>query len=128
MTKNKLGGKSHKRSKNRKEDGRRQLEFKTHGQEYGQVTKMLGNGRVRVYCFDNKERLGIIRGKMRKRTWISAGDFVLIGLRDFQGDKADIIHKYTIDEVRSLKSLGELPASINENNTVAGTSLLVRTT
>lgn len=28
------------------------------------------------------------------------GDIVLIGLREFQPDKADVIHKYTTEEVR----------------------------
>ena len=42
----------------------------------------------------------------------------MIGLRDFQDDKADIIMKYTVDEARSLKSYGELPdtTKINEND------------
>ena len=115
MPKNKLGGKAHKRSKNQKEDTHRQLEFKSYGQEYAKVTKMLGNGRVRAQCFDNKERLCIIRGKMKKRIWISVGDFVLIGLRDFQDDKADIIHKYTSNEARQLRNLGEIPVSTSIN-------------
>ena len=109
MPKNKKGGKSFKRQKSKREDTNKQLEFKEHGQEYGQVTKMLGNGRIRVLCFDNKERLGIIRGKMRKRVWIEAGDIILVGLRDFQDDKADVIGKYSLDEARQLKRLGEIP-------------------
>lgn len=31
------------------------------------------------------------------------GDIVLIGLRDFQTDKADIIHKYTTEDARFLQ-------------------------
>lgn len=27
------------------------------------------------------------------QVWVSAGDIVLVGLRDFQDDKCDIIHK-----------------------------------
>ena len=34
---------------------------------------------------------------------------MLIGLRDFQDDKADIIMKYTADEARKLKAYGEIP-------------------
>lgn len=33
---------------------------------------MLGNGRCEVYCFDGKNRLAHIRGKMRKKVWVSA--------------------------------------------------------
>ena len=41
--------------------------------------------------------------------WIGVGDIVLIGLRDFQDDKADIIMKYTADEDRQLKAYEEIP-------------------
>lgn len=43
------------------------------------------------------------------KVWIGVGDIVLIGLRDFQDDKADIIMKYTPDEARQLKAYGEIP-------------------
>ena len=38
--------------------------------------------------FDGVTRLGHIRGKMRKKVWVSAGDIVLVGLREYQDDKA----------------------------------------
>ena len=43
------------------------------------------------------------------QVWINQGDIILIGLRDFQGEKADVILKYTSDEARNLKTYGELP-------------------
>ena len=70
--------------------------------------------------------------------WINQGDIVLLSLRDFQDDKADVIVKYTSDEarnrtftaltrppplidaiVRLVKAYGELPenAKINETDT-----------
>merc|ERR1712167_367496 len=72
---------------------------------------MLGNGRVEAQCFDGKTRLAHIRGKMRRRVWINAGDIILLGLRDFQDDKADVLVKYKADEVSQLKKMGHLPAS-----------------
>lgn len=74
--------------------------------------------------------------------WINQGDIVLLSLRDFQDDKADVIVKYTADEARnctshirtlrsrstdshyalhlpfSVKAYGELPenAKINEDD------------
>ena len=88
MPKNKgKGGKNRRRGKNENEETKRQLEFKEPGQEYAQVVRMLGNGRCECYCFDGKTRLGHIRGKMRKKVWVSAGDIVLCGLREFQDDK-----------------------------------------
>ena len=42
-------------------------------------------------------------------TYTLQGDIVLLGLRDYQEDKVDIIHKYNADEARNLKAFGELP-------------------
>ena len=45
------------------------------------------------------------------------GDIVLVGLRDYQDEKADVILKYMADEARSLKAYGELPESIRVTET-----------
>ncbi|GJX61018.1 eukaryotic translation initiation factor 1A-like protein [Tanacetum coccineum] len=50
MPKNKGRGKNRRRGTNDAEDEKRELEFKKEGQEYGQVLRMLGNGR----CEDTK--------------------------------------------------------------------------
>jgi len=120
MPKNKgKGGKNRRRGKNENESDKRELVFKEDGQEYAQVIKMLGNGRLEATCFDGEKRLCHIRGKMRKKVWINQGDIILLSLRDFQDDKADVIQKYTTDEARNLKAYGELPetAKINETDT-----------
>lgn len=54
-----------------------------------------------------------------RQVWINQGDIVLLSLRDFQDDKADVIQKYSSDEARKLKQYGELPetAKINEGPT-----------
>ncbi|GAA5941097.1 hypothetical protein JCM21900_000192 [Sporobolomyces salmonicolor] len=113
------GGKNRRRGKNENDGDKRELVFKEDGQEYAQVVKMLGNGRVEAMCFDGEKRLAHIRGKMRKKVWINQGDIILLSLRDFQDDKADVIQKYTADEARNLKAYGELPetAKINETDT-----------
>eukprot|EP01035_Chromulina_nebulosa_P007140 gene7140-9628_t len=119
MPKNKgKGGKNYKKGKKRDEgESRRELEFKEDGQEYAQVLRMLGDGRVALQCYDDVARTGLIRGTMRRRVWINTGDIVLIGLREFQPDRADVIHKYTTEEARNLQAFGELPASANINRT-----------
>jgi translation initiation factor 1A len=61
------GGKNRRRGKNENDDDKRELVFKEDGQEYAQVTKMLGNGRLEAQCFDGEKRLAHIRGKMRKK-------------------------------------------------------------
>jgi hypothetical protein len=37
------------------------------------------------------------------QVWINQGDIVLLSLRDFQDDKADVIVKYSADEARNRK-------------------------
>ncbi|EEY15653.1 eukaryotic translation initiation factor eIF-1A [Verticillium alfalfae VaMs.102] len=113
------GGKNRRRGKNESDHEKRELTFKEDGQEYAQVVKMLGNGRLEALCFDGTKRLGNIRGKLRKKVWINQGDIILLSLREYQDDKGDVILKYTADEARSLKAYGELPesAKINETDT-----------
>ena len=43
------------------------------------------------------------------QVWINQGDIILVGLRDYQDNKADVILRYNPDEARNLKSYGELP-------------------
>ncbi|ELU14599.1 hypothetical protein CAPTEDRAFT_211034 [Capitella teleta] len=81
---------------------------------------MLGNGRLEALCFDGTKRLCHIRGKLRKKVWINQSDIILIGLRDYQDAKADVILKYTPDEARNLKSYGELPESAKINDVEFG--------
>jgi len=119
MPKNKgKGGKNRRRGKNENEGLKRELVFREDGQEYAQVTKMLGNGRLEAMCFDGVKRLCHIRGKLRKKVWINQSDIILVGLRDYQDAKADVILKYSADEARNLKSYGEFPETVKINETV----------
>ena len=119
MPKNKgKGGKNRRRGKNENERDKRELVFKEDGQEYAQVAKMLGNGRLEALCFDGVKRLCHIRGKLRKKVWINQSDIILVGLRDYQDAKADVILKYSADEARNLKSYGEFPESIKITDTL----------
>ncbi|TXG66808.1 hypothetical protein EZV62_008083 [Acer yangbiense] len=68
---------------------------------------MLGNGRCEATSIDGTKRLCHIRGKMHKKVWIASGDIILVGLRDYQNEKADVILKYMPDEARLLKAYGE---------------------
>lgn len=119
MPKNKgKGGKNYKKGKKRDEgETRRDLIFKEDGQEYAQVLRMLGDGRLALQCYDDVARTGLIRGTMRRRVWINTGDIVLVGLREFQPEKADVIHKYTTEEARNLQAFGELPTNARINQT-----------
>lgn len=58
------GGKNRRRGKSANEGDKVELTLKEDGQEYAQVVRMLGNGRLEGNCFDGKTRLCHIRGKV----------------------------------------------------------------
>jgi len=125
MPKNKgKGGKNRRRGKNENDDVKRELIIKEEGQSYAQVTRILGNGYIEAFCFDSaggKKRLCHIRGKLRKKQWINQGDVILVGLRDYQDDKADVIMRYLADEARELKRMQQIPDNINIAETTNNT-------
>jgi translation initiation factor 1A len=112
MTINKKGGKKGKKVKRQVDEIERPLILKENGQEYCQVTKLLGNCRVEGNCFDNKIRICNIRGTMRKKVWIKANDIVIVSLREFEDNKADIIYLYQQKEVKKLIKMGEIPENV----------------
>jgi len=112
--------KTHKGARRAHIDRNRELIFKSDdGQAYGRVEKMLGNGRLLATseCAQKESNLICkIRGSMRRSEWISVGDTVLIGLRDFDEDKADVLHVYNREEVMLLTKWGmlEIPTFVQE--------------
>lgn len=110
MGKNKgKGGKGFKRmSKQEADDDKSSILIikECDDQDYGYVSGVLGGGRFKVLCMsDMTERIGIVRGRMRKRVWIAAGDMVLHSYRGFQDNKVDIFHKYTREDMHKLHSM-----------------------
>ena len=78
---------------------------------YAKVLKKYGDLRFDILCDDGKNRIGVARGKFRKRNWINIGDIVLVSLRpDITNDlKVDIIIVYKDDnEKRELQNRGFL--------------------
>ena len=56
---------------------------------------------------------GVFLSSLWYQVWINQGDIILIGLRDYQDAKADVILRYSPDEARNLKTYGELPETGN---------------
>ena len=52
---------------------------------------------------------------MRNRVWINAGDIILVSLREFGDEKADVIHKYYPEEAYELQDMKEIPENIAIN-------------
>ena len=50
------------------------------------------------------------------QVWINQGDIILVGLREYQDAKADVILRYNPEEARNLKAYGELPETGLYNN------------
>jgi translation initiation factor 1A len=107
----------HKSKKHGNRDGSalqdKELYVKDEGTCYGFVEKCYGNGRFEIVCDDAmKHRMGILRGSMRNRVWIGAGDMVLCCLRDFEDSKVDIVHRYSSDDVKRLYKQNSMPQDI----------------
>jgi len=107
---NKKGGKKYKKSA--KQQGSRELVFKEDGQEYAQVVALLGGSRLRVQCADGQERLCTMLAAAKRRGWVGLRDIVLVGLREWENSKCDLIHKYSDDEARNLRAYKELPVNM----------------
>ena len=120
MGKNVKGGKKFKKKKDDGGGGEdlKNIIFRELDQEYAQVTALLGNCRLRLNCIDGKTRIGKIRGAIRKKSWISMNDVVLVSLRDFEDDKCDVLHAYKSHEVIYLQKLGEIPSSIKTSDKI----------
>ena len=102
-----------KKHRNVADSGRdKELIFKddTGQQMYACVQKALGSSRFMVKCDDGTERIGKLRGNMRRSEWVSAGTLVLVAIRSEEESKVDILLKYSDNQMRSLKRYGELHA------------------
>lgn len=108
------GGKKHRRAKKGPTE-RKAINYATDGQLYGLVEKKLGSRYFNVKCTDDKVRRCHVRGSMRKRVWINESDIVLISLRGFDDDNADIIHKYDEIDTRRLDKEKKLEALKNKS-------------
>jgi len=89
---------------------KRDVVFKTDMEEYGKITKLLGNSRLIIMLPDGGEIMGIIPGRFRKRCWMAVNDIVLVSKREFQERKVDVVHRYEKDEPHRLFTLGEIPS------------------
>lgn len=114
MTKNNgKGGNKRRKGKRAGEDARvHETIFKEDCMGYGYIEKTYGNGRFHVMCEDGQTRMGILRGSLRRKVWITGGDLVLYGIREFQDNKIDIVHKYTNDDVSKLYRYDEISKQI----------------
>ena len=98
------------------------------GAVYGQVVKVLGDCNFTVRCFmekemddengigHEKELLCHLRKSAKKKGRVEVNSIVLVGLRDFQEGKGDILHTYHVDQAKLLVREGRLPNTKTANN------------
>jgi translation initiation factor 1A len=63
-------------------------------EQFALAQTMLGGYHIRVQCIDGVTRLGRIKGKMKKRSWIREGDTLIVTPWSFQDEKCDIVYRY----------------------------------
>lgn len=100
---NTKGGKGHKKGKN-KPVVDRQLLIARDGpeQNYGLITKALGDLRMSLIDPDSQTYVARIRGKMKGRQRIRPGDLVLFSYRQTGEKKVDIIMKYNEEQAKRI--------------------------
>lgn len=112
------GKKSKKSSSTVKNHGKRVLEVKGNMEEYGKISKKLGDKRMLVVLVDGQQMVAHIPGRFtKKKIWVDIDSVVLVSRREFENDKMDIIHLYEHDEVKKLVKSGEIPESFLQSGT-----------
>ena len=96
---------------------------KIEGQEYAFVTKKFGDNRYNLLCYDKVNRLGILRGTLKRGAKLDIHNVVLVSKRGFQDDKCDIIAIYTKEEVDKLISFGEILPSFAKDGKMTTTEI-----
>ena len=74
----------------------------------GIVEERVGGNKMMISCLDGKTRNCRVPGRLRRRLWLRPGDVVIVQPWELDKDKADIIFKYTPNQVGWLKKNGYL--------------------
>lgn len=92
------------------------------GEIFAIVVEIYGGDRMLIKCEDGVARIGIIRGKIRKRMWCRLGDLILCIPWDFETKKEDkrekalIVWRYTGTQANWLQTRGFLNENLDINN------------
>ena len=79
------------------------LPKKWNNEQFALAELMLGANHIRVQCIDGISRMGRIKGKMKKRTWIREGDTLIVAPWSFQDSKCDIVYRYLKPQTEWLR-------------------------
>jgi translation initiation factor 1A len=109
MAKKNQGGKKKKRGKNQQNESKKLDILRGDDTQYAKVLERKGGSLLSVRLLSGETVMGVIRGKMRRRVWMNINDIILVGIREFQDNKVDILHKYPEEHIRQLVEMGEIP-------------------
>lgn len=70
------------------------LPKKWNNEQFAVAETMHGASHITVRSLDGVTRMGRIKGKMKRRTWIREGDTVIVVPWSFQDEKCDIVYRY----------------------------------
>jgi len=139
MPKNVGGGKRYKKRKNKGPIEPGPITYADDEQEYGIVTKRLGNGLLELAisknCEEPRPALGKIRGILRKRKVpfnIGSGVIVstrecvssMVGKGDNRREKVDVLHCYWDDQVKRLYREEKIPKQFQKCVETADSGIL----
>ncbi|KSW12733.1 translation initiation factor IF-1A [Pyrodictium occultum] len=105
-----------KRRKGGGEESRKEIPLpsKEEGTILCVVVRVLGADHLLIRCQDGVERKARIPGSLRRRMWMREGDIVLAAPWDFKPDRADVVYRYTKEELRKLVEKGLVPQELLE--------------
>ena len=79
---------------------------------FGIVEQRLGGSRMRVRCFDGKQRIVRIPGRLKRSLWVREGNLIVVEPWEFLGDqKGDVVYKYNPAQIEFLKKRGYLKST-----------------
>ncbi len=115
---------THQKKHNKRVGHTKELQLKQQDEVYGEIINEKGDLRFEVKLIINnaltiaKARRAIAFGPNKTR--ICKGDTVLLQLDDSttSKDRYYIIHKYTSDETKQLKKMGELVTIVKQEETI----------
>jgi len=96
--------------------------YRENGEIFAIVIENFGGDRMLVKCEDGVIRVGIIRGKIRKRMWVRLGDLIVVSPWEFETKKKDkrekcmIIWRYTRTQANWLSNRGKLNDNLDPDN------------
>jgi len=69
----------------------------------GIIEQRLGGNKMMVNCLDGKSRNCRVPGRLRRKLWLRPNDVVIVEPWELDQNKADVLFKYTKNQVEWLK-------------------------